>query len=147
MISDRFCFAGIFKFPAQRTHSKTSSRPRIRVRDSQILSSPVQRPCARACSSAGPPPAPSLVRARRALFSTPMPECRPVACLPARTVPGSSESGSLHASRDVVYPVDSQTDHSPTLRSNRTYGTYLHYKRSYSINTVYSEIRGAEAPV
>ena len=30
----------------------------------------------------------------------------------------------------------------------RTYGTYLHYERSYPINVFfYSELRGAEAPV
>ena len=58
----------------------------------------------------------------------------------------------------LFYPCDT-TDLSPLFKSHRlvppirhsvlgrTYGMYLHYKRSYSINVFYySEVRGAEAP-
>ena len=58
---------------------KLSSRPRIRVRDSPILSSRMPCPRAHVCSSAGPPPAPSSVRASPALYSTPMQERLPTA--------------------------------------------------------------------
>ena len=76
------------------------------------------RPRAHVRSSAGPPPAPSLVRARCAPSSTPMPERRPEARLPARTAPGSSESGSRHRTPRCRPCCRSQTDHSTTLRSN-----------------------------
>jgi hypothetical protein len=79
------------------------------------LSGPVPRPRAHVRSSAGPPPAPSLVRARCAPSSTPMSERRPEACLPARTAPGSSEPGSRHRTLRCRPCCRSQTDHSTTL--------------------------------
>ena len=78
--------------PIQKRHPVLASESGI----SPILSRPVPRPRAHVRSSAGPPRAPSLVRARCAPSSTLMPERRLEARLPARTAPGSSESGSLH---------------------------------------------------
>jgi hypothetical protein len=54
--------AGIFESSINDLFEKRlSCRPRIRVRDSPILSGRMQRPRAHARSSAGPPPAPTLV--------------------------------------------------------------------------------------
>ena len=50
------------------------------------------RPSAHVCSSAGPPPAPSSVRAGPASYSALMPERLPTAWASALSLPGSSES-------------------------------------------------------
>ena len=109
---------------------KLTSRPRVRVRDSPILSSRMPRPRAHVCSSAGPPPAPSSVRASPASYSAPMSERLqvPTTWASALSLSGSSESARAgRLSRHdggVVSPWpwagtdDHQTDHSPTLRSN-----------------------------
>ena len=83
------------------------------------------RPRAHVRSSAGPPPAPSLVRARCAPSSTPMPERRPEARLPARTElafasavqPGGSRFGTALGNRTPYHP---QTESSRGGRSEPT---------------------------
>ena len=96
---------------------KLTSRPRIRVRDSPILSSRMPRPGAHVCSSASPPPAPSSVRAKPDSYSAPMSERLPTTWASALSLPGSSESARAGRLLQQKYdPENRHHDYKPELQ-------------------------------